>query len=103
MLGAPAIGIFCGAMTIPPESAPDCCGSAAQFFMAAGVAEIRSGPPGLEGQVMSYLVYEMGLVGPAAARLFASLDRERGPVMQVFRCARCETLLFQLQAGRVSG
>lgn len=103
MLGAPAIGIFCGAMTIPPESAPDCCGSAAQFFMAAGVAEIRSGPPGLEGQVMSYLVYEMGLVGPAATTLFDSLDRERGPVMEVFRCARCETHLFRLQGRPVVG
>ena len=52
---------------------------------------------------MSYLVYEMGLVGPAATSLFDSLDRERGPVMEVFRCARCETHLFRLQAGPVAG
>lgn len=78
------------------ESWPSCCDDPAGFVMPAGIAEIRARGPGLEGQVLSHLVYEMGLSGGAATRLLNSLDRDRGPTAYVFHCPRCETYVFYI-------
>jgi uncharacterized protein CbrC (UPF0167 family) len=85
-----------GFATWQGETWPSCCGDAAVFVMPAGIAEIRARAPELEGQLMSHIVYEMGVSGGAATRLLDSLDRDRSPTLYVFKCPQCETHLFHI-------
>jgi hypothetical protein len=71
------------------ERWPACCGDAAAFIGPAGITEIRAKYPDLEGELMSYIVYQLEISGGAARRLLESLDRDRGPTGYVFRCLSC--------------
>lgn len=72
------------------EQWPVCCEDATAFLKPVGIAEIRRDHHALEGSLMSYIVYEMGISGGAANRLLESLDRDKGPTAYLFRCLHCE-------------
>jgi uncharacterized protein CbrC (UPF0167 family) len=84
-----------GFSSFQSERWPGCCGDAAAFVAPAGIAELRA-EPGLEGEALSYIVYEMGISGGAATRLLQSLNRDKGPTAYLFRCLRCEKRLFHI-------
>lgn len=67
-----------------------CCGQPACYVEPAGSPEIKSKYLRAEGDLMGYIVYELGISGGAARRLLENLNRERGPTAHIFRCARCE-------------
>lgn len=66
---------------------PSCCDDATAFIGPMGAAELRTA--GLEGDAMSFIVYDLGESGSAATQLLQSLDREGGPTAFVFRCLTC--------------
>ena len=78
------------------EQWPSCCGDATAFLEPAGIDQIRGRYRALEGQVLSHIIYQLGISGGAATRFLGSLDRDRGPTVYVFRCLRCESLHFHL-------
>jgi len=67
-----------------------CCGEATAFLEPAGIQDIRQRYPQLEGDLMSYIVQELGISGGAARSMLESLDREAGPTAYVFKCQRCD-------------
>lgn len=68
-------------------------GLPAAFIEPAGIREIRARYPRLEGDLMSFVVHELGVSGGAATRLLQSLDRDRGPTAYVFRCGKHDQFL----------
>ena len=78
------------------EHWPACCGDATAFLMPAGIEELREHYRAWEGQVLSHIVYEMGISGAAATRLLGSLDRNTGPTVYLFRCLVCEEPHFHI-------
>lgn len=79
------------------DPAPSCCGKATAFQMAAGIAEIRNHSKTLEERVLAYLMYEMGVPRATAKRMGESLDKNSGPTLLVFRCARCQRHHFSIE------
>ena len=67
-----------------------CCGDAMAFLEPAGTTEIRQHYPQWEGELMSNIVYDLGISGAAARRMLDSLQRDAGPTAYVFRCLHCE-------------
>jgi uncharacterized protein len=67
-----------------------CCGDAAAFLAPIGHAEMRACYPQIEGALMMYIVYELGISGAAATRMLQSLDRDQGPTAYVFACRHCD-------------
>jgi uncharacterized protein len=67
-----------------------CCGDAAAFREPVGYAEISQRYPFLETVLMKHLAEEWELTGEAAAALYKSLDRDRGPTAYVFTCLHCK-------------
>jgi uncharacterized protein len=72
------------------EQWPSCCGEPAAFLTPAGAAEITARFPRLEGALMSYVVYELGITGGAATRLLQALQRDHTPTAYVFQCLHCD-------------
>lgn len=68
---------------------PACCGDACAFLAPMGIAEARAHRRELEGELMGYIVHEMGISGGAASRLLQSLSRDHGPTLMLFRCLSC--------------
>lgn len=87
-----------GFATWQSEVWPTCCGDATVFRGPAGIREIRATARDLEGQIMSHIVYEMGISGAAATRLLDSLDRDRGPTLYHFECGACGMHLFRIDS-----
>lgn len=79
-----------------PEAWPVCCGDAAAFLRPTGIEEIRREQRELEGQLLSHIIYEMGISGGAATRLLNSLARDKGPTAYLFQCLHCETYKFHV-------
>jgi uncharacterized protein CbrC (UPF0167 family) len=52
-----------------------CCGDAAAF---------------LEGQLMMYIVHELGISGAAATRFLHGLQRDHGATAYIFGCRHCD-------------
>jgi uncharacterized protein len=67
-----------------------CCGGAMAFLEPAGIQEIRQRYPRLDGNLMSYIVYELKISGGAAKRMLESLNRDSGPTAYVFQCRQCD-------------
>src|SRR5690242_17188860 len=68
-----------------------CCGDAMSFVEPAGTAELRARYPRLEGDLMSNIVYDLGISGGAARRMLDTLDRDQGPTAFIFQCPKCES------------
>jgi uncharacterized protein CbrC (UPF0167 family) len=79
-----------GFSTYQSERWPSCCGEPAAFLEPAGITEIRARYRYLEGQLMPYIVHEMGISGGAATRLLESLRRDASPTAFVFACLHCD-------------
>lgn len=79
-----------GFATWQSERWPGCCGEPAAFVTPAGIMEIRAKYRQLEGQLMMYIVHEMGVSGGAATRLLESLRRDTSPTAFVFKCLHCD-------------
>lgn len=73
-----------------------CCNDATAFLGPAGIAEIRKSYRELEGSVLGHIVYEMSISGGAATGLLASLDRDTGPTLYLFRCLGCGEHRFHI-------
>jgi uncharacterized protein CbrC (UPF0167 family) len=84
-----------GFSTWQSESWPCCCDDAAAFIGPAGIKELRSQME-MEGNIMSYIVHEMGISGGAARRLAESLHKDQGPTAYVFQCLHCRRHLFHI-------
>ena len=56
----------------------------AEFVEPAGIAEIRSRYPSLEGTLMSFIVHDLGISGGAAVRMLEALRRDQCPTAYVF-------------------
>jgi uncharacterized protein CbrC (UPF0167 family) len=74
------------------ERWPSCCDEPAAFLTPVGATEIQSRFPRLEGALMSYIVYELGLSGGAANRMLQSLQRDHAPTAFVFQCLHCDAM-----------
>jgi hypothetical protein len=72
-----------------------CCGSAMAFLQPAVINEIRRRHPRLDGNFMSYIVYELQISVGAAQRILESLNRDSGPTAYVF--------IFQLPSSDAAG
>lgn len=68
-----------------------CCGDAMAFVEPFGAAEVNGKYIRRQGDVMTYIVHEMGISGGAATRLMNSLNREKGPTAYLFQCRHCDT------------
>ncbi len=75
-----------------------CCGDAAAFVEPAGHAEIEARHPRLEGDLITYIVHELGISGGAAHQLYRSLNRDKGPTAYVFQCRHCERNLAYIDS-----
>lgn len=67
-----------------------CCGEPAAFVTPAGIADIRTHFRSLEGELMTFIVHELGISGGAARRMFEALHRDQSPTAFVFQCRKCE-------------
>ncbi len=67
-----------------------CCGDAAAFLEPAGYAEIHARYPQIEGQLMMYIVHELGISGAAATGLLHGLQRDHGATAYIFACRHCD-------------
>lgn len=85
-----------GYVTWQSEEWPACCNDATAFLAPAGIADIRKNYRELEADVLSHIVYYMGISGAAAGRLLGSLDREAGPTVFLFRCIACGEYKFYI-------
>lgn len=72
------------------ERWPSCCNEPAAFLGAAGIEEIRTRYPRLEGPLMTHIVHELGMSGGAARRILESLGRDEAPTAFVFQCLHCD-------------
>ncbi len=72
------------------ERWPSCCGEAGTFVGPAGIAEIRTHFPTMEGDLMGYIVHDLHISGGAARQMLDSLHRDQSPTAYVFRCLKCE-------------
>jgi uncharacterized protein CbrC (UPF0167 family) len=79
-----------GFATLQQERWPSCCEEPGAFVTPAGIAEIRPHYRTMEGDLMGYIVHEMGISGGAARRMLDSLNREKSPTAFVFQCRKCE-------------
>lgn len=77
-----------GFATFQSERWPSCCGEPGAFVMPAGIADIRREFRAMEGELMSFIVYELGVSGRAAHTLLESLQRDRSPTAFVFQCRK---------------
>jgi len=66
-----------------------CCNDACMFVEPAGQAEIEARHPMAEGQLITYIVQELGISGGAAHQLYRALNRDRGPTAYFFKCRHC--------------
>lgn len=80
------------------EAWPVCCGDAAAFIGPVGIAEIRKDYYEREGELMGYIVHEMGISGGAARRLLEALKRDQSPTAYLFRCLKCEAYRFHVDS-----
>lgn len=78
-----------GFRSFQPERWPSCCSEPGAFITPAGITQIRQHYPTLEGELMNYVIYDLGMSGSAARRMIASLKRDGSPAAYVFRCHRC--------------
>lgn len=78
-----------GFCTYQSEKWLSCCGEPGAFVTPAGSAEIRGQFQQLEGELMTYIVHELGISGGAARQMFESLHRDRSPTAFVFQCRKC--------------
>ena len=78
-----------GFATFQSERWPSCCGEPGAFVTPAGIGEIRQHFRAMEGELMSFIVYELGVSGGAANKLLESLQRDRSPTAFVFQCRKC--------------
>lgn len=78
------------------EAWPVCCDDAAAFMRPAGIDDIRRDQRELEAQLLSHIIYEMGISGGAATRLLDSLKRDHSPTAYLFRCPHCEMFKFHI-------
>ncbi len=67
-----------------------CCGEPAAFVRPAGLKEIRQAYPQAEGELMMFIVHELGISGGAARRMLESLRRDQSPTAFVFKCLHCD-------------
>ena len=72
------------------ESWPSCCGEPAAFLTPAGIEEIRARYPHLEGDLMMFIVHQLGISGGAARRTLEGLQRDHSPTAFVFKCLHCD-------------
>ena len=72
------------------ERWPVCCRDATAFVAPLGIDELRASHRELEGAVMSYIVYQLGISGGAATRMLESLTTDGSPTVYLFRCLACE-------------
>ena len=82
-----------GFSTFQSERWPSCCGEPGVFITPAGITEIRQHYRYLEGELMGYIVHELGISGGAARRMLESLNRDQSPTAYVFQCKKCERYL----------
>ena len=66
-----------------------CCGDAAAFVAPAGFDEIEAHHPHAKPGVMTYMKTQLGLGEQAAAVLYRSLHKDRGPTAYIFQCRHC--------------
>src|SRR5438046_1334467 len=69
---------------------PACCDDLTAFVEPAGHAEIQRSYPRLEGQLVTYIVHELGISGRAALQYYKALQRDRGPTSYLFKCLHCD-------------
>jgi len=68
-----------------------CCADAMAFVEPFGAAEANGKHIRRQGDIMTFIVHEMGVSGGAAARMMNTLDREKGPTAYLFQCRHCDT------------
>jgi uncharacterized protein CbrC (UPF0167 family) len=78
------------------EQWPVCCDDATAFIGPVGIKEIRAQYHELEGDLLSYIIYEMQVSGGAATRLLNSLHKDNGPTAYLFRCLSCQKHHFYI-------
>ena len=66
-----------------------CCNDACEFVEPAGQAEIQARHPMAEGQLITYIVQELGISGGAAHQTYRALSRDAGPTAYFFKCRHC--------------
>jgi hypothetical protein len=72
------------------ERWPSCCGEPAAFLTPAGIEDVRQQYPHLEGDLMMFIVHELGISGGAARRTLEALRRDQSPTAFVFKCLHCD-------------
>jgi uncharacterized protein len=72
------------------ENWPSCCGEPAAFLTPAGSKEIREQFPRLEGDLMMFIVHQLGISGGAARQTFEALSKDQSPTAFVFKCLHCD-------------
>jgi uncharacterized protein CbrC (UPF0167 family) len=79
------------------EAWPHCCGDATAFLSPLSIGELRTTARQAEGQLMGYIVHEMGISGGAAWRLMEALSRDAAPTLYLFRCRHCAQYHFHIE------
>lgn len=67
-----------------------CCNDACAFLEPAGYKELQARYPRAEGDLITYIVHELGISGGAAHQLYRALDRDKGPTAYIFQCRHCD-------------
>jgi len=80
-----------GFSTWQQEKWPSCWSEPAAFLTPAGINEIREQHPRLEGDLMMFIVHQLGLSGGAARQTLEGLRRHQSPTAFVFKCLHCDS------------